>query len=248
MASFKPFSLKLAHINTRSCRKKKDLEISLFLRKNDIDILTMNETWLKSNFKLDIPNHTITCNYRPRRQVGGVSTLVYNYISFGIVETCFSINTNNEAITIILKESQIFASISTIYIPPAALINISLLSNIKNFADNIIMTGVLKAKHTDFISSKTDKWSITWEKALYNADLFIAENSKPTHQDSRSNTSDIVDCVISSRAIYNNLQNLFLNNNLSLDHAVILSNFSNNINKSISPPIKVKLYHKANLY
>ena len=63
------------------------------------------------------------------------------------------------------------------------------------------------------------------KKALYNADLFTAENSKPIHRDSRTNTSDI-DYVISSLAIYNNIQNRTLNNNLSFDHSAILYDFS----------------------
>ena len=54
-----------------------------------------------------------------------------------------------------------------------------------------------------------------------------------------------MDYIISSPTIYNNIQNLFVNNYLSSDHWAILSKFSTNINKSISPPIKVKLLHKA---
>ena len=80
------------------------------------------------------------------------------------------------------------------------------------------------------------------KKALYNADLFIAENSKPTH---RKNTSDIIDYIISSPAISNNIHNLTLNNDLSSDHSAILFDLSTNINKSTPPLIKVKLYHKA---
>ena len=64
--SFNSSKLKLAHVNIRSCRNK-ELEISVFLKKNDIDILTLNETWLKNNFKLDIPNYTITRSDRPSR-------------------------------------------------------------------------------------------------------------------------------------------------------------------------------------
>lgn len=36
------------------------MEISLFLKENDSDILIVNETWLKSKFSLDIPNYNIT--------------------------------------------------------------------------------------------------------------------------------------------------------------------------------------------
>ena len=39
---FNTSSLNLAHINIRSCRNK-EMEISLFLKENDIDILTLYE-------------------------------------------------------------------------------------------------------------------------------------------------------------------------------------------------------------
>ena len=97
--SFNSSKLKLAHIKIRSCRNK-EVEIYLFLKENDIDILTLNETWLKNNFTLDIPNYTITRKDRPSRQGGGVAILVRNDIKFDIIDTCSNINTDNEAITI----------------------------------------------------------------------------------------------------------------------------------------------------
>ena len=138
----------------------------------------------KSNFKLDVPNYTITRNDRPRRQCEPVAILMRNNINFGIADTCSSFNVDNDAITTILKDSQISTSISTIYIPPASPINTTLLSNIKCSGYNVIITGDLNAKHTDFICSKTDKLGIALKTALYGADLFIAENSIPTHQNS----------------------------------------------------------------
>ena len=243
-SSFNSSKLKLAHINIRSCRNKV-VEISLFLKENDIDILTLNETWLKSNFKLDIPNYNITRNDRPRRRGGGVAILVRNDIKFDIIDTCSTVNTDNEAITILLKDSHDPISITTIYIPPGSNINTTLLNNIKNSADNIIITGDLNAKHTDFNCSKTDKWGMALKKALYDADLFVADNSKPTHRDSKTDTNDITDYIISSPSIYNNIQNLTLNSDLSSDHSAILFDFTTKFNKITSPPLKVKLYHKA---
>ena len=242
--SFNSSKLKLAHINIRSCRDK-DVEISLFLKENDIDILTLNETWLKNNFKLDVPNYTITRKDRPSRQGGGVATLVRYDIKFDIIDTCSNINTDNEAITIRLKNTEDQITITTIFIPPASSINTSLLENIKNSADNIIITGDLNAKHTGFNCTKTDRWSMALKKALYNADLFIADNSIPTHRDSRTNTSDIIDYAISSPAIFNKIQNLYLNSDLSSAHSAMLFNFMTNLNKCIIPPTKVKLCHKT---
>ena len=103
--SFNSSKLKLAHVNIRSCRNK-EVEISLILKENDIDILTLNETWLKKNFKLDIPNYTITRNDRPSRQGGGVAILVRNDIKFDIIDTCSNFNTDNGAITIRLKNTK----------------------------------------------------------------------------------------------------------------------------------------------
>ena len=103
--SFDSSKLKLAHVNIRSCRNK-EVEISLILKENDIDILTLNEPWLKNNFKLDIPNYTIARKDRPSRQRGGVAILVRNDIKFDIIDTCSNFNTDNEAITIRLKNTK----------------------------------------------------------------------------------------------------------------------------------------------
>ena len=110
--------------------------ISLFLKDNAIDILTLNETWLKSKFKLDIPNYIITRNDKPRRKGRGVAILVRNDIIFDIIDTCSSIN---EAATIFLKDLQHSTRISTIYNPPASTINTTLLQTekINTISDSI---------------------------------------------------------------------------------------------------------------
>ena len=119
----------------------------------------------KSNFKLDIPNYVVKRNDRPIRQGGGVAILLRHNINFGIIDTCSNLDTENEALTITLEDSQFPTSISTIYIPPGSTINTILLSNITNSADNVIINGDLNAKHLDFNYTKTDKWGIALKKA-----------------------------------------------------------------------------------
>ena len=174
-----------------------------------------------------------------------ISNFVRNDIKFDIIDPCSSLNTDNEAITILLRNPQDSVSISITYIPPASTISTALLDNTKILADNIIITGHLNAKHIDFNCTKSDKWGLALKEALYNADLFIADNSKSTHRDGRTNKSDVIDYIISSPAIFNKIQNLTLNNDLSSDHSDILFDFSTNLNKYMPPSIKVKLYHKA---
>ena len=69
----------------------------------------------------------------------GLKVHVRNHIKFDIIDRCFTRNTDNEANTILLKDSQDLTSISTIYIPPASTINTTLLKDIKTSADDIII-------------------------------------------------------------------------------------------------------------
>ena len=79
-----------------------------------------------------------------------------------------------------------------------------------------------------------DQLVIALKKALYDTDLFIVENNITTNRDSRTNKSDVIDYLISSLAICNNIQNLSIDNNLSSDHSAIPFSFTTKINKSIS--------------
>ena len=127
-------------------------------------------------------------------QGGGIAILVRNNIKINIIDTCSSLDTDNEATTIFLKDLQFSTSMSIIYILPTSAINTTLLNNIKNSVDNINWRSQRKTHRPQLfrIDEKTDKWVIVLKK---NADLFIAENSKPTHGYSRTNTSDIIDYI-----------------------------------------------------
>ena len=58
--------LKIAHINIRSISKK--FELQLFLQENEIDILALNETWLKQKDQFQIPNYVMIRKDRPRKK------------------------------------------------------------------------------------------------------------------------------------------------------------------------------------
>ena len=129
-SSLNSSKLKLVPVNIRGCRKK-EAKMPLFLKENDIGILTLNETWLKINFKVDIPIYSITHRNRPRKQVRGAAIPRRNDINFDIIDTCSKMNTDSEAITTLLKNCQDSTSISAIYILPASTISTTLLNNIK---------------------------------------------------------------------------------------------------------------------
>ena len=128
-------------------------------------------------------------------QGGGVAILMRSNIKINIIDTCSSLDTDNEVTTIFLKDLQFSTSMSVIYILPTPAINTTLLNNIKNSVDNINWRSQRKTHRPQLfpIDEKTDKWVIVLKKK--NADLFIAGNSKPAHGYSRTNTSDIIDYI-----------------------------------------------------
>ena len=75
----------------------------------------------------------------------------------------------------------------------------------KNSEDNVFITWNLNAKYANYNCSKTDQ-RVLLKNSLNDADLFIADNDIATHRDSRTNTNDIIDYVISLPAIHDNTQ------------------------------------------
>ena len=55
--------------------------------------------------------------------------------------------------------------------------------------DNIIITGDLNAKHTNFNCTKTDTWRLELNTVLYNAISSLLKTANP-HTDTKTNTSD----------------------------------------------------------
>ena len=56
--------------------RPKQKELQNYLLENQIDILALNETFLKSKFKFDLPGHNIYKNDRLVGTQGGVAILV----------------------------------------------------------------------------------------------------------------------------------------------------------------------------
>jgi hypothetical protein len=50
--------LKIAHLNIQSISNKLD-ELKHYIATNNIDIMSVNETWLSANKTINISNHTI---------------------------------------------------------------------------------------------------------------------------------------------------------------------------------------------
>lgn len=130
-----------------------------------------------------------------RTSCAGVSFLVQNNIKFCILETCFITDTDNEVITILLKDEQTQTSNLN-----ASHISTTLLQKINNPSEKRFIAKYLNAKPINFNCSKTHKWGNELKKDRHFEDFFIRENGFSADLDSNANSGDIIDYAISSYA------------------------------------------------
>ena len=102
MTSYHTYFLRVFHINICSIRNKQ-MEIPFFLIKHDFDIMI----W---NFQLNISSYIIKAK---RKQWQHVVVLVCNNIKLDILNTGSSVDTDIEAIGILLKDVKTSQIIST---------------------------------------------------------------------------------------------------------------------------------------
>ena len=80
------FNLKLMQINTRSIRPKKE-ELNELINKENIDILSVNESWLKENMTFKLNNYKIERKDRKNNlKGGGVLIAIKNNIQYERIE------------------------------------------------------------------------------------------------------------------------------------------------------------------
>ena len=238
-------ALNIAHINIRSCRSKK-LEIELFIRDNNLDILLLNETWLKKNDKFDISGFITLRKDRPDRPGGGVAIIIRRDIKFEFVDISIPTNNDNEHLTIKIKDKKSSLSITSIYIPPRHVVNQELIKTISKCADQAIIAGDFNAKHIDFNNDVSTRFGVKLRSTMSLHDLHLVDNDQPTHFNEKQKKEYLLDLIWSTPGAYFNINSLNINKDLSSDHYALLFNYNTTLSELLKDPIKVKLYHKAN--
>nr|ACY69870.1 AP-like endonuclease/reverse transcriptase [Adineta vaga] len=133
--------LSLCHININSITKHKD---ELLARFSKYDIISVNETNLKSERPFTLFGYNIFRNDRIGQAGGGVLLAVKQHIK--CQEVINKITCKNEAIAVEIRTKS-FKSIliSSIYVPPKAKIDINLFHELYNINNNCIIMGDLNA-------------------------------------------------------------------------------------------------------
>ena len=179
----------------------KSASLFLLLQQYGIDIMSINETWLKSiiaNNSLFLPGYRI---FRLDREThgGGVAFLVHNKYNSHIENTILSPCIELMHISISLMASNAI-NVVTLYRPPSC--NCSdFISYFTNFLNNIDYTQLPLTILGDFnINIYNDKCSVVKQfKACISDYGLLILNKSPTRTSLHSKSSTLIDLVIVNR-------------------------------------------------
>ena len=214
-------SLKIAHLNIHSVNNKID-ELRHFIHSNNIDIMSLNETFLSEKKIIYIEDYNIIRQDRVNRKGGGVCLIVHKSIEYN------RINTNEfkdiEHVTIIIKSiHNDKIAISSHYNPPDSKLNFDFLLFIQNLTANFILLGDLNAHHRLWGGTKINNSGSTVAKFLGrdNLNLLNLNNLTNTYQPVEK-TGSIIDLAITTNYISQRVKDFEVTDELHSDHLTLV--------------------------
>ena len=183
--------------NCQGLRPKRK-ELQNYLLENQIDILPLNETFLKPKFKFHLPGYDIYKNDRLVGAKGGVAILVKK----GIIvnqewkNEHFNVITDNEVLAIEVElQNRDKVILATIYCPNGNR-SLRLFRMINALSKQVIFFGDFNSKHKQFGCVKPNKSGQTLVNIAKDLKLFYVNQLEPnrlTREDPVHGTSDILD-------------------------------------------------------
>ena len=174
-----------------------------YLLENRIDILALNETFLKPKFKFHLPGYDIYKNDRLVGTKGGVAILVKK----GIIvnkewkNEHFSVITDNEALAVEIElQNGDKVLLATIYCPNGNP-SLRLFRMINALSNQVIFLGDFNSKHKQFGCVKRNKYGQTLVNIAKDLKLFYVNQLEPNkhmRDDPFHGTSDILDMAFLS--------------------------------------------------
>ena len=150
--------MNIVFLNCQGLRPKRK-ELQNYLLENQIDILALNETFLKPKFKFNLPGYDIYKNDRVVGTKGGVAILLRK----GIIvnqewkKEHFNVITDNKALAIEIElQNGHKVILATIYCPNGNP-SIRLFRMINVLSNQVIFLGDFNSKHKQFRSVKPNK-------------------------------------------------------------------------------------------
>ena len=212
-------TLKIAHLNIQSALPKKE-ELKNFLAHEKIDIMSLNETWLKPNKQFKIPNYEVIRHDRTNSPHGGVALIVHNSISFE--RTYLQTQKADEYITIKINrimENSKDLYITSYYCPPAIKINDDLIRKAINIAPDSLLIGDLNAHHQHWHSREPNYNGNQLVNIINSENCSIINTDLATYEPlHRPDYKAILDFCVANDSLITKISNFGITDQLRSDH------------------------------
>ena len=224
--------LTVAHLNTQSVLDKQ-AELQHFMHQHNVDIFSLNETWLNKNKKFKISNYRIFRRDRTTSRGGGVclaihQNLIATTVEHQFQEECIIIRLPN----IINGTSDLI--VSSYYNPPDTTVNPVLLDFIFKLGEHVLLLGDLNAHSSTWNSKKDNNSGIVVNDFINNTHNMLLNNNEATYEPlHRPEYSAILDLAISSQQLSQKFLSFTTHEEPRSDHITFTTTF--NINRRLQP-------------
>jgi hypothetical protein len=189
------------HCNVTSIKKHKD---EICARFNNFDILSINETNLKTQHHFSLPGYHIFRNDRPDRQGGGVLLAIRNNIK--CFEKLNKTTEGNEAVAVQIETPLGYLLIASIYIPPNIKLHNPLFEQIFDLNNNCIILGDLNASLQCMGSKKTNAKGHQLQQVLDECYLQCIDNDLTTYV--RNSYEEKIDWILATQPTFSFINNV----------------------------------------
>ena len=190
---------KIVHININGISNKRT-ELIHYLNEHNPQFMTVNESKIRKQHKIKIPNYHIIRKDRENARClgGGVAILVREDIKFDQIDTS-QFNEDFIAISFISEKRKI--ALATIYNPPNIEPNIDNFKHILNRFQHSIFMGDYNSEHEYFECIKSNKEGDYLFNVVEELNLLVMNDDSPTFYKNITAPGDILDLAIVSRSM-----------------------------------------------
>lgn len=210
--------LRIAHWNSNSVRNKKN-EITMFIEEEDVDIMLISETYLKTKDKFKIRNYDVYRKDRENGHGGGTAILIKRKIKHGEMAEIEEGNVEGNGIKVQTKRGEII--IYSAYKSPSKAITEEDIAKFFKSNKPTIVAGDLNCKHTEWNCKKGNTCGSELRKIKNNLGINILAPEEPTHIcENNNHSNDILDIALVKNWRYNT--DIEVKMDLSSDHCPVM--------------------------
>ena len=194
--------ISLCHININSITRHKD---ELLARFSKYDIISVNETNLKSERSFSLVGYNVYRNDRVGKPGGGVLLAVKQHIK---CREILNKTTNKNEVIAVEIETQTFQSIliSSIYVPPKAKIDLNIFHELYNINNNCVVVGDLNATLQQMGSRKTNARGRQLHELLQEGFIECVDDDSATFE--KNDYEEKLDWILASQPLRAFLSNV----------------------------------------